>query len=66
MTDEHKLTRAAEMDLFAENERLRRKAEALDRALGEAIYWDGQDAEGVDAVWLEQARAARAALGQEG
>lgn len=27
-------------------------------ALEEAVEWDGQDSEGVDAVWLEKAREA--------
>ena len=35
--------------------------DALLEALKQAVEWDGCDSEGVDAVWLEQARAAIAA-----
>jgi len=37
------------------------RADALAAALREAITWDGQDDEGVDAVWLHDATAALAA-----
>ena len=43
-------------DLFAAADEIER----LRAALWEAVEWDGHDAEGVEAVWLEQARIALA------
>lgn len=40
--------------------------DALLEALKQAVEWDGCDSEGVDAVWLEQARAAIAAATDAG
>ena len=40
---------------------MKAQRDQLREALEEAVTWDSHDSEGVDAVWLEQARAAMAA-----
>lgn len=46
--------------VVAERDALAARVAMLEGALRDAVLWDGQDDEGVDAVWLARAEAALA------